>query len=38
MLGLLIAVIVVAAGVHDNAVGITLLDKVAADTTGVTKG
>ncbi|GHC89498.1 DDE transposase [Streptomyces flavofungini] len=36
--GLLIAVIVVAAGVHDNAIGITLLDQVAADNPSVTKG
>lgn len=38
VLGLLLAVIVVAASVHDNAVGITLLDKVAADNPTVTKG
>ncbi|MEV0115056.1 transposase [Streptomyces sp. NPDC050844] len=38
MLGLLIAVIVVAASVHDNAIGITLLDKVAAANPSVTKG
>ncbi|MEV0263268.1 transposase [Streptomyces sp. NPDC050617] len=37
-LGLLIAVIVVAASVHDNAVGIALLDRVAADNPSVTKG
>ncbi|WP_406326594.1 IS5 family transposase [Streptomyces sp. NBC_00203] len=38
VLGLLIAVIVVAASVHDNAIGITLLDKVAAANPSVTKG
>lgn len=38
VLGLLIAVIVVAASVHDNAVGIALLDRVAADNPSVTKG
>ncbi|MGW6318790.1 hypothetical protein [Streptomyces sp. NPDC055099] len=38
VLGLLIAVIVVAASVHDNAIGITLLDQVAADNPTVTKG
>jgi transposase len=32
VLGLVIAVVVVAASAHENAVGITLLDKVAADT------
>jgi hypothetical protein len=31
-LGLVIAVVVLAASAHDNAVGIALLDKVAADT------
>jgi transposase len=38
VLGLLIGVIVVAASVHDNAIGITLLDQVAADNPSVTKG
>ncbi|MEB8339633.1 IS5 family transposase [Streptomyces endophyticus] len=38
VLGLLIAVIVVAASVHDNAIGITLLDQVAADNPTVAKG
>ncbi|MEV8020460.1 hypothetical protein AB0O76_29845 [Streptomyces sp. NPDC086554] len=38
MLGLLIAMIVVAASVHDNAIGITLLDKVAAANPSVTMG
>lgn len=33
----MIAVVVVAASVHENAVGITLLDKVAADTDTVEK-
>jgi transposase len=37
VLGLLIAVVVVAAGVHENAVGIKLLDKVAAQMPTVTK-
>lgn len=37
VLGLLIAVIVVAANLHDNAVGTDLLDKVAADNPTVTK-
>ncbi len=37
MLGLVIAVVVLAASVHDNAVGIALLDKVAADTDTVQK-
>ncbi|MFE7077395.1 transposase [Streptomyces sp. NPDC057620] len=32
------AVIVVAASVHDNAIGITLLDQIAADNPSVTKG
>ncbi|GDY68878.1 hypothetical protein SAV14893_082710 [Streptomyces avermitilis] len=32
VLGLVIAVLVFAASVHDNAVGIALLDKVSADT------
>jgi hypothetical protein len=36
-LGLVIAVVVFAASVHDNAVGIALLDKVAADTDTVEK-
>ncbi|MFI9789163.1 IS5 family transposase [Kitasatospora sp. NPDC051984] len=37
VLGLLIAVVVMAASVHDNGVGIALLDKVAADTDTVKK-
>lgn len=37
MLGLVIAVVVAAASVHENAVGIALLDKVAADTDTVEK-
>ncbi|SOE15049.1 Transposase [Streptomyces sp. 2323.1] len=37
VLGLLIAVVVVAASVHDNAIGVTLLDKVAASAPTVTK-
>jgi hypothetical protein len=37
VLGLVIAVVVLAASAHDNAVGITLLDKVAADTDTVQK-
>ena len=37
MLGLVIAVMVLAASVHDNAAGIALLDKVAADTDIVQK-
>jgi hypothetical protein len=37
VLGLVIAVVVFAASVHDNAVGIALLDKVAADTDTVEK-
>ncbi len=37
MLGLVIAVVVLAASVHDNAVGVALLDKVAADTDTVQK-
>ncbi|GGR10410.1 IS5 family transposase [Kitasatospora griseola] len=37
VLGLLIAVVVMAASVHDNAAGIALLDKVAADTDTVKK-
>ena len=37
MLGLVIAVVVLAASVHDNAAGIALLDKVAADTDTVQK-
>ncbi|MFD7827386.1 IS5 family transposase [Kitasatospora sp. NPDC059803] len=37
VLGLIIAVVVVAASVHDNAIGITLLDKVAASAPTVTK-
>lgn len=37
MLGLVIAVVVLAASVHDNAAGIALLDKVAADTDTVEK-
>jgi transposase len=37
VLGLVIAVVVVAASAHENAVGITLLDKVAADTDTVQK-
>jgi hypothetical protein len=36
-LGLVIAVVVLAASVHDNAAGIALLDKVAADTDTVQK-
>lgn len=36
-MGLVIAVVVVAASAHENAVGITLLDKVAADTDAVEK-
>ncbi|MFD3839772.1 transposase [Streptomyces sp. NPDC058642] len=38
VLGLLIAVIVVVASVHDNAIGIRLLDQVAADNPSVAKG
>ncbi|MGP8304507.1 transposase [Streptomyces inhibens] len=37
VLGLVIAAVVVAASVHDNAIGITLLDKVAALAPTVTK-
>lgn len=37
VIGLVIAVIVVAASVHDNAIGITLLDKVADSAPTVTK-
>ncbi|MGW0702303.1 IS5 family transposase [Streptomyces sp. NPDC002867] len=37
VLGLLIAVVVVAASAHDNAIGIVLLDKVAASAPTVTK-
>lgn len=37
MIGLVIAVIVVAASVHDNAIGIALLDKTAASAPTVTK-
>ena len=37
VLGLVIAVVVLAASAHDNAVGIALLDKVAADTGTVEK-
>ncbi|MFF5563434.1 IS5 family transposase [Streptomyces sp. NPDC012623] len=37
VLGLVIAVVVTAASAHENAVGITLLDKVAADTDTVKK-
>ena len=37
VLGLVIAVVVLAASVHDNAFGTVLLDKVAADTDTVTK-
>ncbi|MER6378360.1 IS5 family transposase, partial [Streptomyces mirabilis] len=37
VLGLVIAVVVAAASAHENAVGITLLDKVAADTDTVQK-
>ena len=37
MLGLVIAVVVIAASVDDNAAGIALLDKVAADTETVEK-
>ncbi|GAA0418609.1 hypothetical protein GCM10010357_44950 [Streptomyces luteireticuli] len=37
VLGLVIAAVVVAASVHDNAIGITLLDKVAASAPTVTK-
>ncbi|WP_326611281.1 IS5 family transposase [Streptomyces scopuliridis] len=37
VLGLVIAVVVAAASAHDNAVGIALLDKVAADTDAVEK-
>ena len=37
VLGLVIAVVVVAASAHDNAAGIALLDKVAADTDTVQK-
>jgi hypothetical protein len=37
VLGLIIAVVVVAASTHDNAVGIKLLDKVAVATPTVTK-
>jgi hypothetical protein len=38
VLGLIIAVVVTAASVHDNAIGIALLDKVAATAPTVTKG
>jgi transposase len=37
VLGLVIAVVVAAASVHDNAIGIALLDKVALDNPAVTK-
>lgn len=37
VLGLVLAVVVLAASVHDNAAGIALLDKVAADTDIVQK-
>jgi transposase len=37
VLGLIIAVVVVAASAHDNAIGVKLLDKVAAATPTVTK-
>ncbi|WP_438490231.1 transposase [Streptomyces sp. S186] len=37
VLGLVIEVVVAAASVHDNAIGITLLDKVAASAPTVTK-
>lgn len=37
MLGLVIAVVVAAASMHDNAIGIQLLDKVAIDNPAVTK-
>jgi transposase len=37
VLGMIIAVVVVAASVHDNAIGIALLDKVAASAPTVTK-
>jgi hypothetical protein len=37
VLGLVIAVVALAASVHDNAAGIALLDKVAADTDTVQK-
>ena len=37
VLGLVIAVVVSAASVHDNAIGVALLDKVAADNPSVTK-
>lgn len=37
VLGLIIAVVVTAASVHDNAIGLALLDKVAARTPTVTK-
>jgi hypothetical protein len=37
VLGLVLAVVVTAASAHENAVGITLLDKVAADTDTVKK-
>lgn len=37
MLGLVIAVVVLAASAHENAVGIALLDKVAADSDRVEK-
>ena len=37
VLGLIIAVVVVAASVHDNAIGTALLDKVAAKTPTVAK-
>ncbi|MCG5215522.1 IS5 family transposase [Streptosporangium sp. KLBMP 9127] len=37
VLGLVIAVMVTAAGVHDNAIGIALLDKVAIDNPSVSK-
>jgi hypothetical protein len=37
VLGQVIAVVVVAASAHENAVGIALLDKVAADTDAVEK-
>jgi NADH:ubiquinone oxidoreductase subunit K len=37
VLGLVIAVVVVAASAHENAVGIALLDKIVADTDTVEK-
>ena len=37
VIGLIIAVVIVAAGVHENAIGKALLDKVAADVPTVTK-